>query len=75
MRKQLGLTFIGETQEEQRIFIADVFMNGISSEVSSLIIFITHILMLHSEVLASMGSWYGQNVRFYAGVYTKIDLS
>lgn len=34
VRKQLGLTFLGETRESDRLVLADIYIKGINTEVS-----------------------------------------
>ena len=33
VRKQLGLTFLGETSDAMRVFLADIYIKGLSTEV------------------------------------------
>lgn len=33
VRKQLGITFLGETRDSERLVLADIYVKGINSEV------------------------------------------
>lgn len=67
MRKQLGFTFLGETRDAFRMLLVDAKVNGLSSEVSKIIVICMYMVRVLTNAHGAqyMHTWGGFGSKSY----------